>query len=110
MIFEKLNNTFSKRHHLRIWLRPDRYLGRPVWVCAAAHDTGIDFSAQDRTFIHKIDSQIDLERSKVVNDLLLTGKVQSLLMVDRPNVPRHAQNATGDNLNTDARMAVLILK
>jgi hypothetical protein len=110
MIFEKLNNTFSKRHHLRIWLRPDRYLGQPVWVCAATHDTGIDFSAQDRTFIHKIDSQIDLERSKVVNYLLLTGKVQSLLMVDRPNVPRHAQNATGDNLNTDARMAVLILK
>jgi hypothetical protein len=81
-----------------------------VWVCAATHDTGIDFSAQDRTFIHKIDSQIDLERSKVANDLLLTGKVQSLLMVDRPNVPRHGQNATGDNLNTDARMAVLILK
>src|ERR1035438_6496503 len=78
MVFEKLNNTFSKRDHLRIWLRPDRYQGRPAWVCAATHDTGIDFSAKDRTFIHKIDSQIDMERSKVVNDLLLTGKVQSL--------------------------------
>jgi hypothetical protein len=110
MIFEKLNNTFSKRHHLRIWLRPDRYQGQLVWVCAATHDTGIDFSAKDHTFNHKIDSQIDLERSKVVNDLLLTGKVQSLLMVGRPNVPRHAQNATGDNLNTDAKMAALILQ
>jgi hypothetical protein len=109
MVFEKLNNTFSKRHHLRIWLRPDRYQGRPAWVCAATHDTGIDFSAKDRTFIHKIDSQIDMERSKVVNDLLLTGKVQSLLLVDRPNVPQHSQNATGDNLNTDGKMAVLIL-
>src|SRR5580658_7172142 len=110
MVFEKANNTFSKRHHLRIWLRPDPYQGRPVWVCAATHDTGIDFSAKDRTFIHKIDSQIDMERSKVVNDLLLTGKVQSLLMVDRPNVPQHGQNATGDNLNTDGKMAVVILK
>jgi hypothetical protein len=110
MVFEKANNTFSKRHHLRIWLRPDRYQGQPVWVCAATHDTGIDFSAQDRTFIHKIDSQIDTERSKVVNDLLLTGKVQSLVMVDRPNVPRNGQNATGDNLTTDGKMAVLILK
>ena len=110
MVFEKLNNTFSKRHHLRIWLRPDQYHGRPVWVCAATHDTGIDFSAKDRTFIHKIDSQIDMERLKVVNDLLLTGKVQSLLLVDRPNVPQHGQNATGDNLNTDAKMTVLILK
>jgi len=110
MVFEKTNNTFSKRHHLRIWLRPDPYRGQPVWVCAATHDTGIDFSAKDRTFIHRIDSQIDLERSKVVNDLLLTGKVQSLLMVDRPNVPRNGQNATGDNLTTDGKMAVLILR
>ncbi|HXM43753.1 MAG TPA: LssY C-terminal domain-containing protein [Bryobacteraceae bacterium] len=109
MVFEKANNTFSKRHHLRIWLRPDQYQGQPVWVCAATHDTGIDFSAKDRTFIHKIDSQIDLERSKVVNDLLLTGKVQSLLMVDRPNVPRNGRNATGDNLTTDGKMAVVIL-
>ncbi|MGA2738380.1 MAG: LssY C-terminal domain-containing protein [Bryobacteraceae bacterium] len=110
MVFEKANNTFSKRHHLRIWLRPDQYQGEPVWVCAATHDTGIDFSAKDRTFIHKIDSQIDIERSKVVNDLLLTGKVQSLLMVDRANVPRNGQNATGDNLTTDGKMAVAILE
>lgn len=109
LVFEKLNNTFSKRHHLRIWLRPDPYQGQPVWVCAATHDTGIDFSAKDRTFIHKIDSQIDMERAKVVNDLLLTGKVQSLLIVDRPDVPRNGQNATGDNLTTDGKMAVLIL-
>lgn len=109
MVFEKMNNTFSKRHHLRIWLRPDQYRGQPVWVCAATHDTGIDFSAKDRTFIHKIDPRIDMERSKVVNDLLLTGKVQSLTIVDRPNVPRHGENATGDSLNTDGGMAVLIL-
>ena len=110
MVFEKLDNTFSKRHHLRIWRRPDRYQGQPVWVSAATHDTGIDFSAKDSTFIHKIDSQIDVERSKVANDLLLTGKVQSLLMVDRRNVPQHGQNATDGNLNTDAKMAVIVLK
>jgi hypothetical protein len=46
----------------------------------------------------------------VVNDLVLTGKVQSLEMVDRPNVPRNGQNATGDNLTTDGKMAVLILR
>jgi hypothetical protein len=108
LVFEKLNNTFSKRHHLRIWLRPGAYQGRPVWAAAATHDTGIDFSAKDRTFIHKIDSQIDVERTKVVDDLLLTGKVQSLLIADRPNVPRQSQNATGDNLTTDGKMAVLV--
>ncbi len=110
MVFEKLNNTFARRHHLRIWLRPDQFHGQPVWVSAATHDTGIDFSAEDRTFIHKIDPQIDVERAKVVNDMLLIGLVESLLMVDRPSVPRNGQNATGDNLQTDGRMAVLIMK
>jgi hypothetical protein len=110
LVFEKMNNTFSQRHHLRIWLRPDRFQGQAVWVCAATHDTGIDFSAEDRTFIHKIDPQIDKERAKVVNDLLLTGKVRSLELVERPNVPKHSQNATGDDLDTDGKMAVLILK
>jgi hypothetical protein len=110
LVFEKANNTFSQRHHLRIWRRPDTFHGQPVWVCAATHDTGIDFSAEDRTFIHNIDPRIDKERAKVVNDLLLTAKVQSLALVDRPNVPQHSQNATGDNLDTDGKMAVLILK
>jgi hypothetical protein len=76
---------------------------------AATHDTGISFSEKDRTFIHKIDSQIDRERAKVVNDLILTGRVQGVELVDRPNVPQHGQNATGDNLDTDGRIAVLLL-
>ena len=110
LVFEKQNNTFAQRHHLRIWRSKDSFAGEAVWLCAATHDTGIDFSAENRTFIHKIDPQIDRERAKVVNDLLFTGMVKSLALVDRPAVPQHAQNATGDNLETDGRVAVLILK
>ena len=108
LVFEKINNTFARRHHLRVWKRPDTFEGKPVWVIAATHDTGIDFSEQNRTFIHKIDSQIDGERAKVVNDLLFTGRVRSVALVDRPAVPQHGQNATGDNVETDAKMAVLV--
>ncbi|MDE3166415.1 MAG: LssY C-terminal domain-containing protein [Acidobacteriota bacterium] len=109
-VFEKLTNTFAQRHHLRVWSRPDTFEGKPVWVVAATHDTGIDFSEQNRTFIHKIDSNIDRERAKVVNDLLFTGRVQSIELVERPAVPTSGQNATGDNLITDAKMAVLIFQ
>lgn len=110
LVFEKLNNTFEQRHHLRVWRRPVTLLGKPVWVIAATHDTGINFSEQNRTFIHKIDSAIDRERAKVVNDLLFTDMVQSLALVDRPAVPQNSQNATGDNLETDGKMAVLLLR
>lgn len=110
LVFEKLNNTFAQRHHLRVWRRPVTFSGQPVWAVTSTHDTGISFSQQDLTFIHKIDPQIDRERAKVVNDLLFTGDVQGISLVDRPNVPQHGQNATGDNLDTDGRIAVLLLK
>jgi len=108
LVFQKQNDTFAQRHHMRVWRRPVTYHGKPVWVCAATHDTGISFSEQNRTFIHKVDSKIDRERAKVVNDLLLTGKVKSLELVQRDGVPRYSRNATGDDIETDAAMAVLI--
>ena len=108
LVFEKQNNTFSQRHHLRIWRRPDTFRGQPVWVCAATHDVGIDASVENRTFIHKIDSNIDRERDKVASDLLLTGQVKSHVLVDRPKVPKESANATGDKLITDGKMAVIV--
>jgi hypothetical protein len=107
LIFEKTNNTFAKRHHIRIWRRPGAFSGLPVWVASATHDTGIDFSEENRTFIHRIDSNIDHERAKVVGDLLFSGKVTGLSLVDRSAVPTRAENGTGDALITDGRMAVL---
>jgi hypothetical protein len=106
LVFEKGNNTFAARHHLRIWRRPGRFHGQEMWVCSATHDTGIDYSEQDRTFIHKIDSQIDRERAKVVNDLLFTGLVRGLSLVGR-DIPAGLSNATGDSLQTDGSLAVI---
>jgi hypothetical protein len=110
LVFQKQNNTFAQRHHLRIWRRPLKFRGHDVWVCAATHDIGIDFSQENRTFIHKIDPQLDRERAKVVNDLLMTGLVKSLALVERPAVPHESSNATGDKLITDGRMAVVVLE
>jgi len=110
LVFEKLNNTFARRHHLRVWLRTATFQGKPVWAIAATHDIGINFSEENRTFIHRIDSSIDNERAKVVNDLVFTGHVQSMELLDRPNVPKHAENATGDKLETDGKIAVLVLQ
>ena len=109
MAWQKGNNTFAQRHHLRIFRRPDTFNGKPVWVCSSTHDTGIDFSERDRTFIHKVDGNIDAERAKVVNDLLFTGFVQGVAIVERPLVPTKISNATGDSLETDGSMAVLLI-
>lgn len=109
MVFQKQNNTFAQRHHLRIWQMSGRYEGQPVWVASSTHDIGIDFSEENHTFIHKIDPQVDRERAKIVSDLLFTKRVQSLALVERPQVPTNTLNATGDQIITDAKMAVVIL-
>jgi hypothetical protein len=108
LVLEKTTNTFARRHHLRVWRRPGSFRGKPVWAVAATHDIGIDFSAVERTFIHRIDSQIDGERDKVVNDLMFTGHVDAFDLVERPAVPRRGRNATGDDLETDGRIAILL--
>jgi len=107
LTLQKLVNTFSARHHVRIWRRPGAFDGRPVWVCSSTHDTGIGFSDKERTFIHQIDSDIDRERAKVASDLVFTGKVTGIALVDRDNVPTSAFNGTGDEIHTDGRMVVI---
>lgn len=109
MAWQKGNNTFAKRHHLRVFRRPETFEGKPVWVCSSTRDTGIDFSQRDRTFIHRVEGQIDRERAKVVDDLLFTGMVRGLAMVERPEVPTQIANATGDSLTTDGQMAVMVI-
>jgi hypothetical protein len=110
LVFEKTTDTFARRHHMRVWRRPGSFHGLPVWLAAATHDTGIDFSESERTFIHRIDSQLDREREKVVNDLLFTGAVAGYDLIERADVPRRSANATKDSIETDGKLAVLLLR
>ena len=105
----KTLDTFSKRHHLRIWASGYLYNGQPVWFSSSTHDVGIAFSQKQRNFIHQIDTNIDQERGKVVSDLVYTGCVQALNLVDRPWIPENATNGTGERLHTDKRIAVVEL-
>ena len=55
-----------------------------------------------------MNSEIDKERAKVVTDLIFTGLVKSVAVVERPEVPTSVENATGDTLKTDGAMAVIL--
>ena len=110
LVFEKQNNTLARRHHVRIWSRPQRFRGRPVFLGAATHDVGIFFSSQQKTFTHRIDARIDRERDKIVDDLAFAGFVDARTLVDRPQVPRSGTNAAGDRIETDGAVAALVLR
>ena len=108
--FEKQNNTFASRHHIRLWQMPQTFAGKPVFVAAATHDIKIYFSQTSRSITHGIDPNIDNERTKVTNDLLYTGHIEGVSLVDRTNIPKDISNATGDHLQTDGKIAVLQFK
>ena len=71
LVFEKMLNTVTKRHHIRVW-HAGVVEGNDVWVGAATHDTGVAFH-MPFNFTHKIDSNIDDERTKVMTDLTFAG-------------------------------------
>jgi hypothetical protein len=107
LTFEKQNNTFASRHHIRLWQMSPTFQDKPVFVAAATHDIKIYFSQTSRSITHGIDPNIDTERTKVTNDIVYAGHVQAVALVDRTNVPKDISNATGDKLQTDAKIAII---
>jgi len=105
--YQKDLNTVAKRHHFRVFRREDTYRGQPVWVASATHDIGIGVGRKGTQWYHLIDPEIDRERQKIADDLLFTGVATGCTLVDRPDAPRRAGNATGDEIRTDGRMMVL---
>ena len=110
MTFEKQNNTFASRHHIRLWQVEPTFQGQPIFVAAATHDIKIYFSQTSRSITHGIDPDIDHERTKVTNDFLFTHRIAAFSLVPRTNIPKDISNATGDQLETDDKIAVLEFK
>lgn len=100
LIFEKSLNTIAKRHHIRIW-RTEKD-GAEIWLGAATHDIGIGFTSMK--FTHKIQGNLDAERSKIVNDLSFAGCGEPAAYVQRSNAVREAAG-----ISSDGRLAVIRL-
>jgi hypothetical protein len=106
---QKTLNTFNKRHHLRMWKRAEEWHGRPVWASAATRDIAISFSLRQFEFTHQIQSDLDVERDKVVSDLVFTGCVDSVTYVVRADFAPASGHEGRRGVTTDARVAVVEL-
>lgn len=111
--FQKTRDTIRERNHLRLWLSPLRFQGRPVWVGAISRDIGVRFTFKAWPLMtHKIDADVDNAREYLGQDLLYsqhvakTGFVRGVGAVSR-SAPR--RNLTGDPFFTDGLRAVFIM-
>jgi hypothetical protein len=110
LTFEKQNNTLAKRHQVRLWKTEATLRGKTVWVGAATHAIRLEFRGTDKTFVYRLDPDIDEERAKVTRDLDFAGRLSGRALIERPTAPRSLETAVGDLLKTDAAMAVLVLR
>ncbi len=106
LTFQKNLNSFSKRHHVRLWKRAQQWNGQDVWLSTATEDISIGFSSHAASFTHLIDENIDLERTKVVNDLLFTGCVDSAGLVER-GIHTTVSKTESIPVTTDGRVAII---
>ena len=110
MMWQKGLNTLVKRHHLRLWKTPESWNGESVWIGAGTRDIGIRFFRGGYGVTHRVEEDIDLERSKIVNDLTLSGCVATSDWLERNGGRSESEHPLGDRIVTDGRIAVIRLQ
>ncbi|HEY7304787.1 MAG TPA: LssY C-terminal domain-containing protein [Bryobacteraceae bacterium] len=97
--YQKSLNTFSKRHHVRLWKQGQAN----ARLAAATEDVGYRLRTMHLT--HASDPLIDNERAKVLNDLAFRGCVPAATLIMRGAAGSGDYHET--TIRTDGRIAVL---
>jgi hypothetical protein len=108
---QKARDNINQRNHLRIWLTPMRYKGKPVWIGQISRDIGVRFTWETIT-THKIDPDVDETREFLLEDLAYAQSVKGFGYVagvgaapyDTPRA-----NLTGDPYFTDGRRMLIFV-
>ena len=111
---QKARGTIHQRNHLRMWLTPNRFQGKEVWVGSISRDIGVHFTAKWGHFVtHKIDKDIDEVRNSFGEDMLFSQGLQRIgwakgmpaVSSEKPHL-----NLGGDPYFTDGLLHVLVFQ
>ncbi|MEH6451503.1 MAG: LssY C-terminal domain-containing protein [Psychromonas sp.] len=109
---QKARDNVHQRNHVRLWLSPMSYHGKPVWVGQVSRDIGTRFTIHSPYLTtHKIDPDVDEARIALQEDMIYSQTLVSLGMVKGvgaapKDTPRG--NLTRDPYYTDGFRGVLI--
>ena len=107
--FQRARETIHERNHLRLWLTPMRFEGKPVWIGQISRDIGVRFTS--KTIVtHKIDPDVDETRTFLIQDLLYSQGLEKLAYakgVGAAPISEPRGNLTGDPYFTDGLRAVM---
>jgi hypothetical protein len=108
---QKARSNINQRNHLRLWLTPMRFEGKPVWIGQISRDIGVRFTAKTIT-THKIDPDVDETREYLIEDLAYAQSLARIGFVGGVGAASYDEprgNLTGDPYFTDGLRAVLFL-
>ena len=109
---QRTRQTINQRLHLRLWMTPLRFMGKPVWIGQISRDIGVRFTLKTWNLTtHAIDANVDEARDYVLDDLMEAGRVSHVAYVAgvqpcERTAPR--RNLTGDPYFTDGLRAVAV--
>jgi hypothetical protein len=112
LALQRARDNIHQRNHLRLWLSPMRYRGKPVWVGQISRDIGSRLTIHSPYLTtHKIDPDVDEARTALTEDLAYSQNLAAIGLVRgvgeaSRDAPR--KNLTTDPYYTDGARAVLI--
>jgi len=113
LALQKARSTINERIHLRLWLSPETFSGRRVWMGGISRDIGVELT--DKVWnltTHKIGPDVDFDRGYLLQDLLMSGFVERFGFVQGVGAaPMSAPraNLTDDPYFTDGLRLVIFL-
>jgi hypothetical protein len=99
-----------RRHHVRFWRSASLDVdGKPMWFGSVTFDTKVGLSHKTGEITHHIDSDIDRERNKLIDDLRQNHQMGRIYWIDGFHEQRTGKNGGGDPFFTDGRLGVVVL-
>lgn len=110
---QRTRHSINERLHLRLWLTPLAFEGKPVWAGQVSRDIGVRFTTRAWNLTtHRIDPNVDESRDYVIEDLLEAHRVVAAGYVEGVGgCPATApkRNLTGDPYFTDGKRTVILV-
>ncbi len=108
---QKVRESIHERNHLRLWLAPMRYEGKPVWIGQISRDIGVRWTLKGGVILtHKIDPDVDEARDYLIQDLWYSQGLVKFGFVEGAGaapISEPRQNLMGDPYFTDGHRSVL---
>lgn len=113
MSFQKARAVIDERNHIRVWLAPVTFKGKPIWVGQISRDAGIKLTGELwPPTTHVIDPAVDEARFYLMQDLVLGQRVARVGLVEgvgQASFDKMRLNAEGDPYFTDGFRAIFFV-